>query len=253
MVVRYGWMILNQSLFIYSPIISSLQYHDSYHIRGSVTICIMICILLWDKCTIAAVLLTFVRSINLTKHWWLWITDVYSLQENFLNLLARRTSDCLNLLAPNDFYRPPKVYHKKFDQNEKPVGLLDFQFSLNRPQIHWPRSSDHWVFVKTVCIYNPLYNSCSLKSLSIQGPLLMHPPAEDNYGVDACSIAVLGTSPMVVVIATRDGKLHHCVVLDSNTEDSTLQVFIFAKCLKFLQLLYYFSTLRSLTINFYVR
>jgi hypothetical protein len=62
--------------------------------------------------------------------------------------------DCLNLLAPNDSYRPPKVYHKQFDKNQKPVGLLDFKFLLARPQIHWSRSSDQWVFVKTGVILN---------------------------------------------------------------------------------------------------
>jgi hypothetical protein len=55
----------------------------------------------------------------------------------------------MNLLAPNDFYRPPKVYHKKFDKNQMPVGLLDYQFSLARPQIHWPWSLDQWVFMMT--------------------------------------------------------------------------------------------------------
>jgi hypothetical protein len=72
-----------------------------------------------------------------------------SLHETFQTCWPVGPVDCLNLLAPNDFYRPPKVYHKKFDKNETPVGLLDYQFSLARPQIHWPRSSDQWVFVKT--------------------------------------------------------------------------------------------------------
>jgi hypothetical protein len=74
---------------------------------------------------------------------------IYSLHENFLNFLASRTSGLFEFTGPNGFYRPPKVYHKKFDKNQKPVGLLDFQFSLAQPHIHWPRSSDQWVFVKT--------------------------------------------------------------------------------------------------------
>jgi hypothetical protein len=56
---------------------------------------------------------------------------IYSLHENFLNFLASRTSGLSEFTGPNGFYRPPKVYHKKFDKNQKPVELLDFNF-------HWP-------------------------------------------------------------------------------------------------------------------
>uniref|UniRef100_H2YPL5 Nucleoporin Nup88 n=1 Tax=Ciona savignyi TaxID=51511 RepID=H2YPL5_CIOSA len=45
------------------------------------------------------------------------------------------------------------------------------------------------------------------------GPLIMLPPAEDNYGVDSCSIIVMDTSPTTIAIATAAGKLHHCVAL----------------------------------------
>lgn len=48
------------------------------------------------------------------------------------------------------------------------------------------------------------------------GPLLVHPPAEDNYGTDACSILCLQTTPPVIVMATCEGKLHHCIVLNEN-------------------------------------
>ena len=55
----------------------------------------------------------------------------------------------------------------------------------------------------------------------MQGPLSMHPPAEDNYGTDACAIMCLKTHPPVLVVATSSGKLYHCVVLDrENAEDS---------------------------------
>jgi hypothetical protein len=86
-----------------------------------------------------------------------------SLHEKSLNLLASRTSGLSEFTGPNDFYRPPKVFHKKFDKNQTPVGLLDFQFSLARPQIHWPRSSDQWVFVKTDILW-----LLQIPSLSLQ-------------------------------------------------------------------------------------
>ncbi|XP_060083278.1 nucleoporin 88-like isoform X2 [Ylistrum balloti] len=67
--------------------------------------------------------------------------------------------------------------------------------------------------------YTDLLSSSPVK-LAPQGPLLMHPPAEDNYGVDACSVCCLGETPTVLVIATCEGKLHHCVVLPSNSPES---------------------------------
>lgn len=53
----------------------------------------------------------------------------------------------------------------------------------------------------------------------VKGPLTMHPPAEDNYGVDACSILVLPSVPPVVVIATCSGMLYHCIALDNDEQN----------------------------------
>ncbi|CAL1537354.1 unnamed protein product [Lymnaea stagnalis] len=53
----------------------------------------------------------------------------------------------------------------------------------------------------------------------VQGPLAMNPPAEDNYGVDACSILCLPTPFPVIVISTCDGRLHHCVQLPGEDSD----------------------------------
>ena len=44
----------------------------------------------------------------------------------------------------------------------------------------------------------------------------MYPPAEDNYGTDACSILCLASVPGVVVIATAEGRLYHCVLLTNS-------------------------------------
>ena len=52
----------------------------------------------------------------------------------------------------------------------------------------------------------------------------MHPPAEDNYGNDACAILCLPTMPPVVVISTCDGRLYHCVLLPRELEDTMLKV-----------------------------
>ncbi|XP_077995734.1 nucleoporin 88-like isoform X1 [Glandiceps talaboti] len=55
---------------------------------------------------------------------------------------------------------------------------------------------------------------------TVQGPLTMHPPAEDNYGLDACNIICLESSPPVLVIATSSGNLYHCIVLGKGDDDS---------------------------------
>jgi len=68
--------------------------------------------------------------------------------------------------------------------------------------------------------------TCRPTKLPVQGPLLMYPPAEDNYGTDACSILHLATTPPVVVMATCEGRLHHCVLLPRELDDTTLQVII---------------------------
>jgi len=54
-----------------------------------------------------------------------------------------------------------------------------------------------------------------------QGPLTMNPPAQDNYGCDYCSLLCLQTSPTVIAMATRDGRIHHCIVMESDSEDDS--------------------------------
>ncbi|KAK0041191.1 nuclear pore complex protein Nup88 [Biomphalaria pfeifferi] len=59
----------------------------------------------------------------------------------------------------------------------------------------------------------------------VQGPLTMNPPADDNYGVDACSIVCLPTSFPVIIISTMEGRVHHCVQLPGAAEDESEQEF----------------------------
>ncbi|XP_038054719.1 nucleoporin 88-like [Patiria miniata] len=70
------------------------------------------------------------------------------------------------------------------------------------------------VFLLLTSLSEPRYVHTDL-----QGPLTMHPPAEDNYGLDACSIMCLHTSPVVLVVATSGGILHHCIVLSGDEDD----------------------------------
>lgn len=42
---------------------------------------------------------------------------------------------------------------------------------------------------------------------------MMQPAALDNYSGDACSLLCMPVSPPVLVIANRNGNIHHAVVL----------------------------------------
>ncbi|KAG5283954.1 hypothetical protein AALO_G00021370 [Alosa alosa] len=53
----------------------------------------------------------------------------------------------------------------------------------------------------------------------ILGPLPMYPPAEDNYGHDACTLLCLPCSPSILVIATETGMFYHCVVLEAEDKE----------------------------------
>lgn len=66
----------------------------------------------------------------------------------------------------------------------------------------------------------------------IQGPLTMIPSTRDNYGINACSILVLPSTPATVVIADPSGKLYHAIMLNTTEQhnrsitdiDSTLNI-----------------------------
>jgi nuclear pore complex protein Nup88 len=51
----------------------------------------------------------------------------------------------------------------------------------------------------------------------------MHPATDNNYGLDACSILCLPSQPPVVVIATANGRIYHCIVLESSDESDSVQ------------------------------
>ncbi|CAH3103872.1 unnamed protein product [Porites lobata] len=49
----------------------------------------------------------------------------------------------------------------------------------------------------------------------VNGPLSMYPAADDNYGLDACSLLCLHSQPPIVAMGTGSGKIYHCIVLES--------------------------------------
>ncbi|CAO1403688.1 unnamed protein product [Diamesa serratosioi] len=55
----------------------------------------------------------------------------------------------------------------------------------------------------------------------LQGPLTMIPRQNDNYGDDSCSLIVIPTLPPTIVIAESTGTLHHILMIESTSEDSS--------------------------------
>ena len=68
-------------------------------------------------------------------------------------------------------------------------------------------------------VYSNLLNTYISKK--IYGPLKMLPYAEDNYGVDGCSLIVIHSNPSLIVIATSTGLLHHCIALEDEEPGSS--------------------------------
>lgn len=55
----------------------------------------------------------------------------------------------------------------------------------------------------------------------IQGPITMIPSQKDNYGDDSCSLLVIPTNPITIVIAENSGILHHALLIENlNSEVS---------------------------------
>ena len=74
------------------------------------------------------------------------------------------------------------------------------------------------LFNKVACFY-------FLSHISyVEGPLLIRPASEDNYGVDACSIICLPTQPVVIVISTLNGNIFHAIVTDTESEDHDVSI-----------------------------
>ena len=56
----------------------------------------------------------------------------------------------------------------------------------------------------------------------------MNPPSDDNYGCDYCSLLCLPTTPTILVMATRSGKIYHSlVIVDDEVEEDTVCWFVY--------------------------
>ena len=99
-----------------------------------------------------------------------------------------------------------------------------------------------FMFCKRKCV-DPASFSCFRRcfsfTASLQGPLHMYPPAEDNYGTDACSLLCLTCRPGILVISTCEGKLYNCVLLQKPNTANITEV---SRITTSTQLLYSFFT-----------
>ena len=110
--------------------------------------------------------------------------------------------------------------------------------------------SIYWIQYSWLVAYTRLrslsIDLCSSRApkIHVAGPLTMQPAALDNYSCDACSLICLPVSPPVLVIANRNGNIHHAVVLprdiatdtgdesdDQDDKRSDIEVFIWCHIL----------------------
>ncbi|XP_076867212.1 nucleoporin 88 [Brachyhypopomus gauderio] len=88
-----------------------------------------------------------------------------------------------------------------------------------------PRPKDDLLLYPLYILYENGETFLSYTSLAhtnpgkLLGPLPMYPPAEDNYGYDACAVLCLPCVPNILVIATETGMLYHCVVLEAEEDE----------------------------------
>ncbi|XP_031828609.1 nuclear pore complex protein Nup88 [Nomia melanderi] len=84
-------------------------------------------------------------------------------------------------------------------------------------QIEWPilvlRGNGEVLIVRSNVLLDTHENPV------VSGTLSMYPQADDNYGVDSCSIMCIQTTPPIVVIAMCSGKIYHALLLKKETND----------------------------------
>lgn len=67
--------------------------------------------------------------------------------------------------------------------------------------------------------------NASLDSMKpkLLGPLSMTPQNFSNYGLESCSILVMASDPPAIVVAETTGKLHHMLLLESDTVEESFK------------------------------
>ncbi|KAK2580825.1 hypothetical protein KPH14_005907 [Odynerus spinipes] len=97
-------------------------------------------------------------------------------------------------------------------------NIKEAKHAVDWNQIEWPilvlRGNGEVLVVRDNVLYD------NYDKPVVYGSLSMHPPADDNYGIDSCSIMCIQTTPPIVVIAMCSGRIYHSILLkDSFDED----------------------------------
>jgi len=75
--------------------------------------------------------------------------------------------------------------------------------------------------VRYLILYFVILIIASYENPVVLGSLSMYPSADDNYGIDSCSIMCLQTTPPIVIIAMCTGKIYHAILLRETLDDDT--------------------------------
>uniref|UniRef100_A0A914UW92 Nuclear pore complex protein Nup88 n=1 Tax=Plectus sambesii TaxID=2011161 RepID=A0A914UW92_9BILA len=77
-----------------------------------------------------------------------------------------------------------------------------------------------FVLTKDGDVYGVLTDLLRPRAFEPFGPIRMSPPAEDNYGVDACDLLCLADAAVpLLCVCTTTGLLYHCVIVEAADEE----------------------------------
>lgn len=100
-------------------------------------------------------------------------------------------------------------------------NTLSTSLSISRRQelrkVEWP-----FIILRGNGTIYVLCASLNTEKPRLQGPLIMMPSQKDNYGDDSCSMLVIPTFPVTIVIAENSGILHHVLLIEKCYENSHL-------------------------------
>lgn len=124
---------------------------------------------------------------------------------------------------------PPRVKEDQLndsfenDINKINNSLSSLSMNAKKNQILEQHKKIEWPIVilrgnGTICIINVGLNT---EQPRLQGPLTVIPQQNQNYGDDSCSLLVIPTLPPTLVIAENTGKLHHLLMMETSSDETT--------------------------------
>lgn len=116
-----------------------------------------------------------------------------------------------------DFDIAPARVRNKYQLLSKNVSVSKFKSMQDeQKKVEWPiviLRGNGTIFI--------LYAGLNTEKPDIQGPLTMLSSQENNYGDDSCSLLVIPTTPLTLVIAESSGILRHIIMLEINQNDDS--------------------------------